>query len=697
MTLPSGFQPFGPVAAGFLAAIASCLFGTDARPAEPAWSPIALMPRAADYTHMWWAEGFPAHTPSAPWRRCIQTGYYAMVLDTPTLSIPHLGPVPAGLDYLACARADNQIWQALPPAELMLTITANGKCYRGTAGGPWSDFRGPRLIESGRFVQRADVTDLVFTAEDGQRLNVDARLETMAWPDRLALILAARPAHAPIPAGDVCFGRLGGGFGLDGTNHLEIPHAPELDCEQFTLEFWVFLPANYQVSQRTPPWLVCKNQNEEAEGNYGIVLLGGTPRAVINIGGGRDNQFFVDAQRGRALQIDTWNHVAISYDGNTLRLFVNGDTAGEKWIGRPRVSGHEGLAFGRRQDNSGDGYYFRGAVDEIRLYDQALPPAELRQRVLHPELELASVAAVREEWRRDQAAYRRADHGHVRHPARHGRQPDRHPRAAQQELAWSARGRRVCRDVVPRLLAGASAAAGRGRTGADDRLRSLGRSRCCLARAALLDRLGQQPTLGPERPGLVGREHLLRTRPGSGPVRYPRRAARHGARNERRPALALDPQCRRRRLLPVVRCGGQRVPHARMRTAYQRYGPCLTEVTYAGRIGDGLEHSATVSLARTDDLVRGVYRLRLDVTRATDFSRFVIFQIGADTYSYTGERKMALGNEAACCGSGLRSGAAKRTARARGMPRTRAVGFPARGRLRAASRAGMAPGRTAVS
>ena len=28
-----------------------------------------------------------------------------------------------------------------------------------------------------------------------------------------------------------------------------------------------------------------------------------------------------------------------------------------------------------------------------------------------------------------------------------------------------------------------------------------------------------------------------------------------------------------------------------------------------------------------------------------DFSRFVIFQIGADTYSYTGERKMALGNE----------------------------------------------------
>jgi hypothetical protein len=90
---------------------------------------------------------------------------------------------------------------------------------------------------------------------------------------------------------------------------------------------------------------------------------------------------------------------------------------------------------------------------------------------------------------------------------------------------------------------------------------------------------------------------------------------------------------------------GKRIMPVAMRTAYERQGPCLTEVTYAGRIGDGLEHSATASLARTDDLVRGSYRLRLDVRRATEFSRFVIFQVGADTYSYTGERKMAVGNE----------------------------------------------------
>ena len=90
---------------------------------------------------------------------------------------------------------------------------------------------------------------------------------------------------------------------------------------------------------------------------------------------------------------------------------------------------------------------------------------------------------------------------------------------------------------------------------------------------------------------------------------------------------------------------GSRVPAARVRTAYEHQGPCLTEVTYAGRTGAGMEHRFSASLSRTDDLVRATYRLRLDVEKETAFSRFVIFQLGADTYSYTGERKMAWGNE----------------------------------------------------
>jgi len=90
----------------------------------------------------------------------------------------------------------------------------------------------------------------------------------------------------------------------------------------------------------------------------------------------------------------------------------------------------------------------------------------------------------------------------------------------------------------------------------------------------------------------------------------------------------------------------ERVPHAAMKAEYLRRGPCLTEVIYQGRVGEtGINHRTGVSLFRSDDLVRGTYRIRMDVTKPADFSRFVIFQIGADTYSSTGEQKMAIGNE----------------------------------------------------
>jgi hypothetical protein len=90
---------------------------------------------------------------------------------------------------------------------------------------------------------------------------------------------------------------------------------------------------------------------------------------------------------------------------------------------------------------------------------------------------------------------------------------------------------------------------------------------------------------------------------------------------------------------------GERVPHSAMRPIYHRPGPCLSEVTYAGHISDGIRHSTTVSLARTDDIVRGIYHIRMDVTKPMDFSRFVVFQIGADTYNFSRERKIAHGNE----------------------------------------------------
>lgn len=217
------------------------------------------VPKAEDHTQMWWAEGFPNQNPGAPWLRKIETGYYAMSLHTGTLAIEQLGKNEEG-------------------AELALKLTVDGKTYLPKGSEKWTRWTGPRLIESGRFFQRMDVTDVIFESGEGERLSTEARFEVAAWPDRLGLILSAQPGIEPIAAGEDSFGKVGGGYGLDGTNDFVVPHEDALEAGKFTQELEAFVPSNYEMEGQPAPWLVCKNRNEAANGNYGIMIVNG--RAV---------------------------------------------------------------------------------------------------------------------------------------------------------------------------------------------------------------------------------------------------------------------------------------------------------------------------------------------------------------------------------------------------------------------------------
>ncbi len=746
----------------------------------------ALMPRANDYTHMWWAEGFPTRVPNAPWRRVIQTGRYALALDTETLRIPHFGAVP-GASYESAGRADNRAWQALPPADLALRLTANGKTYRAKAGGQYSTYGGPRLIESGRFLQRGDVTDLVFAADDGTNLNVEARFETVAWADRLSLILAARPGLAPILGGEANFGHSGGGFGLDGSNQLEVLDSPEIDTPQFTMESWVFVPTKYQAGNAAP-WVICKNSDEWAEGNYGLMIANGRPQARLNIGGGRKNAFVVDSRV--PVKVEQWNHVAFSYDGDSLRLYVNGELSGESKIGRPRVPGHGGLAFGRRQDNSGDGYHFRGALDEIRFYNRALTLAEIGQRFQNSQTELnparawsfradgvASASRLSETWRDasmevsfaaggktlrqkwqlpqgqswqtpewhevalafDPVSFQAAPPTKVTVEAN-----DMNGRACPVDYEAARGWHRINIDGAQLIASPCPVVASSGPGKVEKANDNLERVKLHLSNPTAREqtaRLLFEKTAGGFKQfasSITGISAVLRDAQGN-PTGIPVQLSKnwhsrlegdvyqgpwfHGISQIHLPphakldleltiayghwggvpaashaqltligwganqlwdesalgawgeSICYEPDqvqanCLICDVRPAMVSGvydngpwqwtnnvgggdffrafdakGQRLPPARMRTIYEGQGPCLTEVTYAGRIGDGIEQRATVSLERTDDIVRGTYHLRLGVKKAMNFSRLVIFQIGADTYSYAKERKMALGNE----------------------------------------------------
>jgi PKD repeat protein len=94
----------------------------------------------------------------------------------------------------------------------------------------------------------------------------------------------------------------------------------------------------------------------------------GRPESNVFVGGANR------VAEGTALPANVWTHVAGTYDGTTLRLFINGvQTTSSK------LSGSIATSTGplRIGGNSMWGEFFQGYIDEVRVYNRALTQAEI--------------------------------------------------------------------------------------------------------------------------------------------------------------------------------------------------------------------------------------------------------------------------------------------------------------------------------
>jgi hypothetical protein len=87
---------------------------------------------------------------------------------------------------------------------------------------------------------------------------------------------------------------------------------------------------------------------------------------------------FTDRDNGLAgpvgLAEGGWSHVATTWDGSTLRLFVDGAEAASMPLTGPSITSTGALRIG---GNAIWGEWFDGQIDEVRVYNRALTPAEL--------------------------------------------------------------------------------------------------------------------------------------------------------------------------------------------------------------------------------------------------------------------------------------------------------------------------------
>ena len=102
-------------------------------------------------------------------------------------------------------------------------------------------------------------------------------------------------------------------------------------------------------------------------------------RFSFAIGGttGGDNGYnFLEAASASPLNV--WYHVCGTYDGNTMRIFVDGLLSNSFAIATSVIFTTQPLTIGRWLGNNTSTEQFDGQIDDVRLYSRVLGSAEIR-------------------------------------------------------------------------------------------------------------------------------------------------------------------------------------------------------------------------------------------------------------------------------------------------------------------------------
>ena len=136
-----------------------------------------------------------------------------------------------------------------------------------------------------------------------------------------------------------------------------------------TLEAWVY-PTVVMTDFRA---LIVKNYTYYLYASGGGDCGTGTPLGGIAVGGDQ-------VCPAVALPVNTWTHLAVTYDGSTLVFYSNGVQVASTAVSGPIPPSTQSLQIGASQF----GEYFQGRIDEVRIYDRALSAPEIQADMSTP-------------------------------------------------------------------------------------------------------------------------------------------------------------------------------------------------------------------------------------------------------------------------------------------------------------------------
>jgi hypothetical protein len=175
-------------------------------------------------------------------------------------------------------------------------------------------------------------------------------------------------------------GHTGGALQFDGTNdYVTIPTAPELNITgNITIAAWVDFYEGGLGYDRSEKAIVTKCVGNGAYNNpydFRTSISIEPPLAMVRANSSMHDIHYSD----KYISLNTWHHVAVRVENMVPEFYVDGVKTG-KWSGGPELTSpptgnNYPVLIGARND----GLFFKGLIDDVRIYNRALSTEEIHQ------------------------------------------------------------------------------------------------------------------------------------------------------------------------------------------------------------------------------------------------------------------------------------------------------------------------------
>jgi hypothetical protein len=162
---------------------------------------------------------------------------------------------------------------------------------------------------------------------------------------------------------------------MDGRDDwVSVPSSELLDLEEYTLAVWIYrfcrCGANYQsLIQKPQSYVLQQRPWQGTQADTGPIIAGG------RFGGCAEGDITVLTSTTN-VPLDRWTHVASVYDGEELRIYLNGVEAGSTAVSGEPCKNDEPVTLGAIEGGGSLNYF--GYYDDARIYSRALTPEELQ-------------------------------------------------------------------------------------------------------------------------------------------------------------------------------------------------------------------------------------------------------------------------------------------------------------------------------